>query len=370
MCQNRDHIHKMKLILIIGTRPEIIRASLIVQYLKGQKWLEFQVWATGQHYDYDMSTIFEDEMNIHPDLNFHVGSGSSMKQLAKIMVESEKAFVKYKPDLVLVIGDTNSTLGVTLASKKLDIPIAHIEAGPREQSYDGIDFHREPSMTNYPEEINRIIIDNCSEILFASTKDSIRNLRREHNLGKIVFVGDMGYDVLLQTLHKIRKYSKTKKYNLVTLHRAENIDNQVRFKEIIDTLTQLKIHTIFPMHPRTRKALKNAGITIENNFLHICEPVGYYDMIRLMLGARYILTDSGGIQREAFLLKVPCLTLRRNSGWVETIKCGANKLIDCNDIINELNTTPSFPSCSKNIFGDGNATSKIVEYIRKWWESK
>jgi UDP-N-acetylglucosamine 2-epimerase (non-hydrolysing) len=368
---NNIHIHKMKLAFIIGTRPQLIRSSVVIHQLKKEDWLELQVWNTGQHYDYEMSGVFEEELDNHPDLNFGVGSGSPMEQLTKIMVESEKALVAYKPNLVLVIGDTNSTLGAALAAKKLNIPIAHIEAGLREQTYDEVNFHRELSMNNFPEEINRIIIDNCSEILFAPTTDSINNLKKEHILGKVVFTGDIGYDVLLQNLPKY--LHKTRNYNVVTLHRVENIDNLVRLKEIIDILVQSKTSIIFPIHPRTRKALEENGLInqlIKNTLIHTCEPLGYGDMIKLMLGAQYILTDSGGIQREAFLLKVPCLTLRRNTVWVETIKCGANKLIECKDIANELNKPRSFILSIENIFGNGNATSNIIKYLKRWWKKR
>lgn len=365
-------MNKMKLVLILGTRPEVIRASIIVQYLRKEEWLEFQVWDTGQHYDYELSKIFEEELDIHPDLNFHVGSGSSMEQLTKIMIETEKALIIYKPDLVMVCGDTNSTLGAALATKKLFIPIAHIEAGGRQQCYDGVNFYRDFSMNSFQEEVNRIIVDDCSEILFASTKDSVKNLKKEHNLGRIVFVGDVGYEILIKSLQQITKSASPLKYeyNLVTLHRRENVDDVIHLEKIIDALIQSKTHIIFPMHPRTRKVLEKNNLMVENNLIDICKPVGYNEMVQLMLGARYILTDSGGVQKEAFLLKVPCLTLINSCGWVETVNCGANKLIGYKDIVTELNKTPSFPIHVENIFGDGNTASKIIKYIKRWWMKK
>jgi UDP-N-acetylglucosamine 2-epimerase len=344
---------------------------LMDHQLKKENWVELQVWNTGQHYDYEMSKIFEEELDIHPDLNFGVGSGSPMEQLTKIMVESEKALVIYKPDLVIVIGDTNSTLGATLAAKKLNIPIAHIEAGVREQVFDGRHFHRKLSMLQFPEEINRVIVDNCSDILFAPTENAVKNLRKENILGKIVLTGDIGCDILSQNIPSSK--INLEPYNLVTLHRTENTDYALHLKEIVNALIESKTPIIFPIHPRTRKAMESIGLInllIKNPKIRVCEPVGYREMINLMYNAQHILTDSGGIQREAYLLKVPCLTLRRNTVWVETIRYGANKLIEYKDIANELEKTPSFPSKIRPIFGDGKSTFKIVKYIKKWYYQK
>ena len=359
----------MKIAFIIGTRPQLIRSSVVIHQLEKEDGIELQVWNTGQHYDYEMSKIFEEELDIHPDLNFGVGSGSPMEQLTKIMDESEKALIVYKPDLVIVIGDTNSTLGATLAAKKLNIPIAHIEAGVREQVYDGRHFHRDPSMLSFPEEINRIIVDNCSDILFVPTQNAVKNLRKENILGKIILTGDIGCDILFQN------FPSTKinliPYNLVTLHRAENTDDLVRLKKIVDALMKTKTKIVFPIHPRTRKVMENSGLInllIKNPLIHVCDPLGYRAMVHLMYNAQHILTDSGGIQREAYLLKIPCLTLRRNTVWVETVRYGANKLIEYYDIADELEKTPSFPSKNIPIFGDGKATSRIIKYIKNYGE--
>ena len=361
----------MKLVIIVGTRPEIIQSSILIQQLRIENWLTFQVWNTGQHYNYRMSEIFQEELNVHPDRNFGVGSGSPMEQITNIMIKTEKALTEYRPDLIVVFGDTNSTLGAALAAKKLNIPIAHIESGPREQVYDGKNFHRKLFMNGYPEEINRIIVDNCSEILFAPTKDSVLNLEKESILGNIIFVGDIGYEILLKNFPSW--IPKSSNYNLITIHRVENTDDIVRLKGIVNALLKSKTPIIFPLHPRTRKALEEFGLInllIKNSLIHVCEPVGYCEMLNLMNGAKYILTDSGGIQREAFYLEVPCLTLRNNTGWVETVKCGANKLIEIKDIAKELDKTPSFPSQIESIFGDGTTSLKIIEYIKKWWFSK
>jgi len=360
----------MKLVIIVGTRPEIIQSSVLIHKLTKENWLAFQVCNTGQHYNYEMSEIFQEELNVCLDRNFGVGSGSSMEQLAKIMVETEKALIEYRPDLMVVFGDTNSTLGAAIAAKKLNIPIAHVESGPREQIYDGKNYHRDRAMNSYPQEANRIIVDIWSEILFAPTKDSVRNLKMEYVLGDIVFVGDIVQEILLKNLSPV---SKSENYILVTLHRAENTDNLIRLKEIVTALVESKTPIIFPIHPRTRKAMDESGLInllIKNTLIHVCEPVSYREMLKLMLGAKYILTDSGGVQREAFYLKVPCLTLRNNTGWVETVQCGANKLIEPKDIANELNKISSFPSQINPIFGDGKTSLKIVKHIKKWWLSK
>lgn len=356
----------LRLAVVVGTRPEIIRVSTLINHLKKEEWIEFQVWVTGQHYSYGLSTIFEEELAIHSDRNFEVGSGSPMEQIGKIMVGAEQAFIEYKPDLVLVDGDSNSVLGVALAAKKLSIPIGHIEAGLREQSYDGKVFSRKLTMNNYPEEMNRIIVDNCSELLFAPTKDAIKNLESENILGKVLFVGDLGKEILFQNLQNVQKGD----YTLVTIHRPENTDDGNHLKEIIDVLVQSEVPIIFPMHPRMRKALEENMIEIKSDLIDVREPVGYFEMVNLMAGAKLILTDSGGVSREAFHLKVPCLTLRKNSCWVETIECGANKLVKCEDLIEELRKPHNFPHNTDNIFGLLNTSSELISFIKEWWKQK
>ena len=212
-----------------------------------------------------------------------------------------------------------------------------------------------------------IIYHVCQRSFFDSNGDKQGDLNGLRQ--KLGYLQDLGItSILLLPL-----ISKSGDYNLVTLHRAENTDNLIRLKEIVTALVESKTPIIFPIHPRTRKAMDESGLInllIKNTLIHVCEPVSYREMLKLMLGAKYILTDSGGVQREAFYLKVPCLTLRNNTGWVETVQCGANKLIEPKDIANELNKISSFPSQINPIFGDGKTSLKIVKHIKKWWLSK
>jgi len=367
----------MKIVLIVGTRPEIIKSALIGNFLREETWLEFEVWNTGQHYDYNLAEIFVNEMvSINSSVNMNVRSGTHAQQLSKIMVRTELNLKKYKPDLVVVVGDTNSALGATLASRKIHIPVAHIEAGPREHFIRALKIFRDKKMMEFPEEVNRTIIDHCSSLLFAPTKNSVRNLKAENVLGEIYFTGDIAYDILLKCLPQIKasnilsRMKLEKGFNLVTLHRAENTDNYKKLKNIITAFEDSKSRIVFPMHPRTRSRLRQIRKfeqLIKNPLVCVCEPLGFYDFVNLLRNARKVFTDSGGVQAQAFWLKVPCITLRENTGWVETVLLGANKLVgaDKKKILLELRNESEFPKVTENPFGDGTAMEKIVKILRE-----
>lgn len=373
---------KLKIAIVIGTRPEIIKTSVLAKELKQQDWVEFQIWDTGQHYDFNMSEIFYKELGIKPDVNFEIGSGSHATQLSKLFIAVENQLKEYEPDLVVLIGDTNSTLGVAFMAKRLNIPIAHIEAGCREfeVKYDNEIpvFSRDFRVMSIPEEVNRVVTDRCSTLLFTATAFDLENLKREDILGEYAFTGDITFDAF-----KIEQERATQKdtlnilnlekdYNLVTLHRAENTDDLNRLESIITALIESETYIVFPMHPRTRKMLETNGLLElldKNQYVRVIEPVGYLDMINLMSNAKRIFTDSGGVQREAYFLKKPCVTLRDVSGWVELVRGGVIKVVGNNkeEIIKELQSHSSFPeSMPEEIFGIGHASENIVQAIFEW----
>jgi UDP-GlcNAc3NAcA epimerase len=348
----------MKIISIVGARPEFVQAAPVSQELR-TRYQEILVH-TGQHYDYLMSQAFFDELRIPaPDYNLEVGSGTHGQQTGEILVRLEKVLIKENPDLVIVRGDTNSTLAGALAASKLRIPVAHIESG--ERSFD----------RTMPEEINRLIADDLSDILFCVSKNSIKNLEAEGIVKKVHWVGDVMLDAFLTNRVIASKKSKiverlhltSKNYSLVTIHRANNTDNESRLKNIVAILNGLNHQVVFPVHPRTRTALNNISACFESNVILI-EPVSYFDMIVLEENALVIGTDSGGVQREAYFLKVPCVTLRDETEWVETVESGWNQLVgvDKDQAIRawaNIETPPEHPP----IFGFGDASRRIADLI-------
>ena len=325
--------------MIVGTRPQFIKSSILARILEEDREIKLQLIHTGQHYQFEMSQIFFQDLNFpKPDLNLNVGSGSHAQQTALMMMKLEEVMLDMNPDIVLVPGDTNSTLAGALTAIKLHIPVGHIEAGLR--SYD----------LNMPEEINRRLTDHCSTLLFAPTNTAVKNLLQEGiKMDSIFHVGDTMVDVLQSYMPLARKYSnilyelnlERDSYALLTLHRPENVDNKRRFKTILKALRGLKeLQIIFPIHPRTKKMARKFGLYEDlrkTPNIHLIDPVGYLDFIVLMENSKIILTDSGGVQKEAFLLGVPCVTLRYNTEWIETVELGCNFLVGANEkIITEI----------------------------------
>lgn len=351
----------MKIVSIVGARPQFIKASAMFKEIR--KNYEDVLVHTGQHYDYGMSKVFFDQLGIpEPNYNLGVGSGNQGEQTGKMLTKIEEVLLNEKPDFVLVYGDTNSTIAGALASVKLHIPVGHVEAGLR--SFD----------KKMPEEINRILTDHASDFLFAPTKTAIYNLKQESITKGVYLTGDVMYDTLLHNL-KIAEESKilekfdivSKGYILTTIHRQSNTDNAESLSEIIETLSVIDEKVIFPIHPRTVKFIHNHGLKekIGKNIV-LTKPVGYFDFIWLEKNAKKILTDSGGMQKEAYMLKVPCITLRENTEWVETIEDGWNVLVGSNKekILNELREFEPQEK-QRNVFGDGHASENIVEILNQ-----
>lgn len=357
----------MKIITIIGARPQFIKASAFSKKLASQNRIQEILVHTGQHYDENMSNIFFNEMGIpKPNYNLQIGSGNHGTQTGNMMIKIEEIVLTEKPDALLVYGDTNSTLAGALVASKLHIPIAHIEAGLRS-------FNKK-----MPEEINRILTDHCAEWLFVPTQTATQNLLNEGiNKDKIFEVGDIMFDVAKLYANVAEKQSKIinnlsisyKSYILVTIHRAENTDNAEKLKNIFEALQILsqKYTIVLPLHPRTKKYVQELGISTEK--LHIIEPVGYLDMIQLEKNALSIVTDSGGVQKEAFFYGVPCVTLRDETEWIELVENGYNTLTPPISVDKILENTQSMLSrpypAPKNLYGEGNTAEKIINILNK-----
>jgi UDP-GlcNAc3NAcA epimerase len=346
----------MRIFSIVGARPQFIKlAPLSAALRKDHKEI---IVHTGQHYDDAMSeNIFRDLGIQKPDFNLGIGSGSHAEQTGKMLIELEKVFISGKPDLVIVFGDTNSTLAGALAASKLLIPVIHIEAGLRS-------FNRK-----MPEEINRIVADSVSDLLFAPTGTAMNHLKKEGLEDKSHLTGDIMVDTLNWNLPVALKKSTilhdlqltVGEYFLLTLHRPYNVDNPAILSHIIEVLSKSGERIVFPVHPRTQKILKSLKPDLNN--IQITEPAGYLDFIALEYYSKKILTDSGGIQKEAYILKKPCITLRTETEWTETVDDGWNLLIDPSEK-SFWDKIESFEPVGEpgNVFGD-NVTKKMVNII-------
>jgi UDP-N-acetylglucosamine 2-epimerase len=350
----------MKFVSVVGARPEFIQATPVSRVLR-KNHQEILVH-TGQHYDYKMSQTFFDELGIPaPDYNLEVGSGSHAGQTAEILVRFEELLLKEKPDCVIVRGDTNSTLAGALAASKLHIPTVHIEAG--ERSFD----------RRMPEEINRLVADKLASAFFCVSQTAVKQLANEGITKDVYWVGDVMLDANLVNRPLARQKSTVlstlglapASYGLVTVHRAANTDDPKRLANIVKALSQVGEMVVFPVHPRTRGALEKLDVQFGDN-VKLIEPVGYFDMMVLEENARLIATDSGGVQREAYFMSKPCITLRDETEWTETVQMGWNKLVgvEVERIVSEWKTfTP--PAEQPPIFGDGKAGEKIAEILGK-----
>jgi len=350
----------MKIATVVGARPQFIKLAPVSQKIR-QKCNEILIH-TGQHYDYEMSKVFFNELGIPaPDYHLGVGSDSHAGQTGKMLIKIEEVLVSEKPNLVFVYGDTNSTLAGALASAKLNIPVGHIEAGLR--SFD----------RSMPEEINRVVTDHLASFCFAPTKTAVDNLKKEGIEKGIYLTGDVMYDVALSGIEIAKSKSQIltqlrlleKEYLLITIHRAGNTDKVENLTSIVNTLIELEEKVVFPVHPRTKKALKDSGLLSKlekaSNVI-ITAPVGYFDFLLLEYQAKKILTDSGGIQKEAYFFKVPCITLRENTEWVETVEDGWNVLVGTKkDLILQAVLEFNPNQKQRNVFGDGKASEKITE---------
>lgn len=357
----------MKILTIIGARPQFIKAAPLTKALRSAGHHEFLVH-TGQHYDHAMSQIFFDELGIpQPDINLGVGSGPHGRQTGEMLIRLEEVIRDQQPDWVLVYGDTNSTLAGALAAVKLHVPVAHVEAGLRS-------FNR-----SMPEEHNRVLTDHCADLLFCPTQTAVDNLANEGITQGVYLVGDTMYDAVLQFGELARQRSRIlemlgltpKHYLLATVHRPYNTDNLENLRSILLAFVECGETVIFPVHPRTRARLAEAGaieMLKDVPQVRLIEPVGYLDMLMLEQNARMILTDSGGMQKEAYFFGIPCITLRPETEWTETVLAGWN-IVTGADKGKILETTFNFkkPSAERPaFFGNGNASFLITDYLCRY----
>ncbi|MFA5029977.1 MAG: UDP-N-acetylglucosamine 2-epimerase (non-hydrolyzing) [Patescibacteria group bacterium] len=358
----------MKIVSVVGARPQFIKLAPLSKQLK-KKYNEIIIH-TGQHYDIEMSQNFFDTLQIpKPNINLNIGSATHGEQTARMLEALEKNFIKIRPSLVIVYGDTNTTMAGALAAAKLHIPIAHIESGMRS-------FNK-----HMPEEINRIVTDHVSDLLFCSTQQPVQWLMKENITENVFMVGDLMIDALRNNVKIASKKSKIlnkfslqpKTFNLATIHRAENTDDKKRLKKILTAIIRSNYPTIFPIHPRTRKMIHLYGLQklLTSKTIIPTEPIGYFDMLVLEKNAHLILTDSGGVQKEAFFFKTPCITMRDETEWVETTKQKWNILSGANEkIITRLLHTFPKPKSYHPVYGDGKTASKILEIINNWFSKK
>ena len=349
------------MLTVVGARPQFIKAAPVSRALRQAGHLEY-LTHTGQHYDRQMSRIFFEEMQIpEPDINLEVGSGTHASQTAQMLAKLEQVMQQQRPDCVIVYGDTNSTLAGALAAAKLGLPLAHVEAGLR--SYNRA----------MPEEHNRVLADHCADLLFCPTETAVKNLANEGITSGVNLVGDTMYDAVLQFVEIAERQSDIlsqltltpKNFLLATLHRAYNTDEPEVLRGILTALMQLEQPVIFPVHPRTRGKIDQiAGMSdqLQRSRVRMIDPVGYLDMLMLERNARMVLTDSGGMQKEAFFFAVPCVTLRPETEWVETVAAGWNVVAGVSpERIKKTVCETNWPSdLPPQVFGDGHAASYIA----------
>jgi UDP-GlcNAc3NAcA epimerase len=354
-----------RIISVIGARPQFVKAAAVSPALAAAGLDEYLVH-TGQHYDRQMSEVFFEEMGLRPpDLNLNVGSGSQAAQTGAMLLGLERAMSERQPDCVLVYGDTNSTLAGALAAAKLQVPVAHVEAGLRS-------FNR-----RMPEEINRVVADALASFLFSPTETARRNLEREGvPPEKIFLTGDVMYDAVLMFRERAAaapgildhlKINGGSPYVLATIHRAENTDDPERLKTILAGLAKVTKHlrVILPLHPRARSRLASVpGLLLDG--IEVIEPAGFLDMLRLEMRAQVIATDSGGVQKEAFFHHVPCVTLRDETEWVELVDLGWNRLMpprDADQVAEAILAARGTAGRAATPYGDGTASKRIAQTL-------
>lgn len=325
----------MSIACVVGARPNFIKIAPLIAEMQ-RRGLSYRLIHTGQHYDCAMNDVFFEELEIpSPDVNLEIGSASQARQTGEALIKLEQELLDHRPDLVIVVGDVNSTLAGALAAAKLSIPVAHVEAGYR--SYD----------RNMPEEINRVLVDQISEYLFAPTRDAVENLLAEGvSANRICHVGNIMAETLIRNMEKISARGKPqeiglqpREYAVATIHRPENTDNKESLTNILAAFCKSPLPVIMPLHPRTKQAIKDYGLgnMLKGRF-RTTEAMPYIDMLSLIQNARLVLTDSGGIQEEACIFNTPCLTIRNNTERIATVAIGANKLLHANleDIVDGI----------------------------------
>jgi UDP-N-acetylglucosamine 2-epimerase (non-hydrolysing) len=360
-----------KIVLVAGARPNFMKIAPLMKEMRKRQGIHTYLVHTGQHYDEKMSKYFFEDLGMpEPDINLGVGSGLHGEQTAKIMVGFEKVVLSEAPELVIVVGDVNSTLACALVASKLNIKVAHVEAGLR--SYD----------RGMPEEMNRVLTDQISDYLFTTSRQAAKNLVKEGVPGKrIFFVGNVMIDSLLQLRRRAEKSAILKRLNLdsdryavLTLHRPSNVDIKEVFDGILAALEEIqkKIKIVFPIHPRSKKMIKELGWEGRVNGLKnlvLSEPMSYLDFLKLVSNSKFVMTDSGGIQSETMVLQIPCLTLRENTEWSITVKEGTNIVVGCKreEIIKEALSIINGRKVRGRIpeLWDGLAAQRIVRILMK-----
>ncbi len=357
----------MKIVSIVGARPQFIKAAVVSRALRAHPDIREVLLHTGQHYDDNMSLVFFEELEIpRPAYNLGFGGGTHGQNTGRMLEAIEGVLLKERPDWVLVYGDTDSTLAGALAAVKLHIPIAHVEAGLRS-------FNRQ-----MPEEINRVLTDHAADLLFAPTQTAVANLQREGIPAKrIAMVGDVMYDAALYYATKAEQRSRIlsavglapRGYILATVHRAENTDNPDRLHTIVMALKRVaqEIQVVLPLHPRTRKALETYGLWEDAQSMRLIDPVGYLDMVILEKHARLIVTDSGGVQKEAYFHRVPCVTLRTETEWGELVESGWNIVIapeNENVVHRTVLSQINVKGANVSLYGNGKAAYSIARVLK------
>jgi UDP-GlcNAc3NAcA epimerase len=346
----------VRVLTVVGNRPQFVKAAAVSQRLRAVA-TEVLVH-TGQHYDSALSRVFFDELELpRPEHLLSLGGGSNTAQTARMLAALEPLLHTEVPDVVLVYGDTNSTLAGALAGAQAGVPVAHVEAGMR--SYD----------RTMPEELNRVLTDHASALLLCSSEAAAAVLRDEHVVGEVAVVGDVMVDVFSLLAPRAdagaleRLGVRRGEYLLATAHRAGNVDDPARLRALVDVLTGMPLPVVLPLHPRTRERLTAAGLLDALDGVIVAPPLGYLEFTALLLGARAVLTDSGGVQKEAYLAGVPCVTLRSTTEWRETVDAGWNVLVDLDADAARRALERPLPSERPPLYGDGRAGERVVEAL-------
>jgi UDP-GlcNAc3NAcA epimerase len=352
----------VRVFTVIGNRPQFVKAAAVSDRLRGSEVLVH----TGQHYDDELSRVFFDELGLpRPDHHLELGGGSNTLQTSRMLAALEPLLEAEAPDILLVYGDTNSTLAGALAGAQAGVPVAHVEAGMR--SYD----------RTMPEEINRVLADHTASLLLCSSEHSAGTLRGERVAGEVVVVGDVMVDVAVMLAPRARERPlvgwgvRAGEYLLATAHRAGNVDSRARLERLVELLLAVPGPVVLPLHPRTRARLEAAGLFERlAGGVRLVPPLGYLDFTALLLGARAVLTDSGGVQKEAYLAGVPCLTLRDRTEWTETVDAGWNTLVDLDAEAAAAALERPLPGERPPLYGDGRAGERVVAALRAAVESR